>query len=349
MSEFNIPWAIRRSRVRLARIFKIAQKMDYGDENHVLIDISRNSVSKTRRKYYSVNSRETQYTSRASKVTRPTLTLREKLIKANKVCSRPNEVEHFYGSDERVEPLKVLWQHTMDAVADADEHVHYIEEIAKCAQNWSFARHQGLVSLLKYKRKTPMRLSVWIDSLNYIYTAKAAHAREMIDEEAEEQIWRRYAVEVKDMDPTPPRLNEIGIEEVMATIREEAQSYFLEELEECINSSSDEELTNGLYYLAKSKHAPPIFKKMLPFAEDRLGIAGLKLTVIPRLLLLCCIQKEDDASSLVTTIFEKASHLISSEAANAVLEYSAHLIHSSAGVIVLNSMRHLVTVEGTHK
>lgn len=221
----------------------------------------------------------------------------------------------------------------------------YVEEMSKATLDWSIARYTHLLALLKRQRTPPSILGPLIESLNWVFLAQIAHENDDDSEIADQEVWRRYAVNVKGLDTVMPR-HEFDFNDTMGPIRQEAREHFVIAIENSVFAVHEKELLLALAQILRLPDPTQFFLFIFPKIVERLNDDYIKTQIFPIFLLICSVQKDDTIRSLLMIIFDKYLHFITSEVANSMLEFSAHVTTSNTAQLILNSLGHLISVEG---
>lgn len=253
---------------------------------------------------------------------------------------------YYQRNDIRTEALKIIWTHTIESVSIASEKNCYVEDIAQTCHAWSLGRFRNLVSILKHQGRRPIKLASIIDAIEAVNVMKFSHMNDIIDEEAENEVWRIFAVCVKQMDPIYLRNDPATDKAKMEQIGSEALLYFNSKLNTALQESDAENLKDAIYYLTRVKFGTELFLKFLPIAKKRITKDEMEKEVIPKLMLLCSIQRTTATKFFVDAVVKHAREFITPDTANSVLEYASHVNDSSLPYSMLGIYPPLVTVEG---
>ncbi|KAJ3032220.1 hypothetical protein HDV00_007955 [Rhizophlyctis rosea] len=250
---------------------------------------------------------------------------------------------------------------------------------------WSIERFNHIIKLIREPLRTRPSISPSLvydlDSLHWAALSKRNSDEGTDNAQADEEVWKRYAVDIlkkpltgpgslensTNPDTAPPspiastipdkRLpkplsslrNETTEEETsidMDEIRRGAYTHFRNSILTTLEEISDQELCTVVCFITRYGTAPQMMSIVFPVAIRRISEITLMRDIIPRFVVLAVLQPDVEGAAMVEMLLSLAMEMITIDTANSALEYCAHLQRTSCCKLVLDRVGWLVRPEG---
>ena len=225
-----------------------------------------------------------------------------------------------------------------------------LASIAANIEEWCSTRHKHILKHLKYgtdEAKPGAALAYNIEAMHWAFLSEEASGSETPNEEADEELWWRFAVEIEGKKGSIPSRLDPDFDEVMRDLRDNASSYFYDAISDGLSPLGEGDLANALYYITKFSSGDKLLELILPVVVEKATSNFLENEIAPKFIFLCCLNQDDSACTMLDSFLSQITFSLSTDVVNASLEIAAYNSNPSCfQLIATGPLKRMLAVEG---